>query len=195
MISVMSKQFLCNAVAVAMILMLHVQVKAQEKPLSSNYVGFVPSVLIEPYDTINAIEVNFLPLLYEFRMGEKKDVGLQLRPILNYRFFETKSGFSQMGVSVVANKYFLNWFGDDFWLVPMLGVYCTYAYNRLDNIQTMTLGIEPGAFMRISNHFSMSVNLQPGLNYYPDEFSKAFVDSESGLKGHFGFVFHIGYNF
>jgi len=139
--------------------------------------------------------VNFFPFLYEFRIGESNGVGFQIRPILNYRFFETQPGFSQIGGTIVANKYFLNLFDDDFWLKLQLGGYYTYAYNRLDKVQTMTLGIEPGAFMEISNHFSLSLNLQPGINYYPDEASQDFVDSESGFKGHFGVIFHIGYNF
>lgn len=93
------------------------------------------------------------------------------------------------------NKYFLNVFADNFWLKPQLGFYYTYAYNRLDRIQTMTLGIESGVFMRMSENFSFFVNLQPGINYYPDKVSQDFVDSENGFKGHLGLIFHVGYNF
>ena len=49
--------------------------------------------------------------------------------------------------------------------------------------------------MRISDKFLLSLNLQPGIYYYPDHFSKDFVDTESGFKPHFGVIFHIGYNF
>ncbi len=168
---------------------------AQEKTLTDKYVGFIPSVLVEPYDTVDAVEVNFLPFLYEFRMGDNKDLGFQIRPILNYRFLKEQNGFSQIGGTLVMNKYFLNVFDEGFWLTPQLGVYFTYAYNRLDKIQTMTLGVEPGAFMQISKNFSLSVNLQPGINYYPDAFSQDFVETESGIKPHFGIIFHIGYNF
>ena len=127
---------------------------AQGSSLKNNYVGFIPAILAEPYDTINAIEVNLFPFLYELRVGNKNDIGLQVRPIFNYRFLKNQSGFSQIGGTFMVNKYFLDMFGDDFWLIPKLGVYYTYAYNRLDSIQTMTLGIEPGAFMQISDHFS-----------------------------------------
>lgn len=168
---------------------------AQETRLSKNYIGLSPSVLVEPYDTINAIEVNFLPFLYEYRIGENHDLSLQARTILNYRFYEPQSGISQIGGSFVLNKYFLNIFGDDFWLIPQLGTYFTYAHNRLDKIQTLTLGIEPGAYIKFSRNFSMSINLQPGINYYPDTYSKQFADTKSGFKGHFGMIFHIGYNF
>lgn len=168
---------------------------AQDYSLKARYFGFIPSVLVEPYDTIKSVEVNFFPLVYEFRINQNHDLGFQLRPILNYRFLESQSGFSQIGGSIVVNKYFLNMVDDDFWLKPQLGIFYTYAYNRLDEIQTMTLGIEPGAYMKISNNLSLSVNLQPGINYYPDQFSKDFVDTESGFKGHFGVIFHLGYNF
>ena len=171
------------------------QVFAQEKPLKPNYLGIIPAFLMEPYDTIDALEVNLFPLLYEARIGKRNDFSFQFRPILNYRFLENRSGFSQIGGTVVANRYFLNMFAEDFWLKPTLGVYYTYAYNRLDKIQTMTLGIEPGAFMQISDTFSMSVFLQPGINYFPDEASREYVETESGFKSHFGVFFHVGYNF
>jgi len=168
---------------------------AQECHLKNNYVGLMPSILFEPYDTINAVEVNLFPLLYEFRRGEKNDFGFQVRPILNYRFFHAQSGFSQIGGSLVANKYFLNIFDVDFWLTPQLGAFFTYAYNSLDKIQTMTLGIEPGVYLKTSKQLSLSLNLQPGINYYPDKFSRSFVESGSGFKFHLGIIFHVGYNF
>ena len=133
--------------------------------------------------------------MYEHRIGENNDWGIQLRPILNYRILKCNDGLSQIGGTAVVNKYFLNVFEESFWLKPQLGIYSTYAYNRLDKIQTMTLGIEPGVFMRISNTFSMSVNPQPGINYYPDTFSQEFVKADNGFKGHFGVIFQVGYNF
>ena len=168
---------------------------AQNVPLKSNYIGFMPAVLAEPYDTINAIEVNFFPLLYELRTGEQNDLSFQVRPILNYRFLQDRSGFSQIGATIVVNKYFLNMFKDDFWIKPQLGFYYTYAYNRLDKIKTMTMGIEPGVYIQISEDFSISVSLQPGINYYPDEASQEYVETESGFKSHFGVFFQVGYNF
>lgn len=168
---------------------------AQDTQLKPNYIGFMPAVLAEPYDTIDAIEVNFLPFLYEIRTGKQNDLGFQLRTILNYRFLENRSGFSQIGGTIVVNKYFLNMFADNFWLKPQLGVYYTYAYNRLDKIQTMTFGLEPGVFMQISDAISMAVSLQPGINYYPDKTSQEYVETESGFKSHFGVFFQVGYNF
>ena len=170
-------------------------IKAQEINLSKNYLGLIPSVLVEPYDTINAVEVNFLPFLYEFRIGNNNDLGIQFRPILNYRFYEVQPGFSQIGATLAVNKYFLNAFKDTSWLKPQLGGYFTYAYNRLDKIQTMTLGVEPGAYMRFPNNISISINVQPGINYYPDAASRDFVGTTSGFKGHFGIIVHAGYNF
>lgn len=113
----------------------------------------------------------------------------------NYRFHELSTGISQIGGIVAVNKYFLNVFEDDFWLKPELGIFYMFTYNRLDRINAMTLGLEPGVFMRMSDKLSISANLQPGINYYPDEFSQDFVNSKSGFKSHFGFIFHIGFNF
>lgn len=169
--------------------------KAQENNLSANYIGFIPSILIESYDTIDALGINILPFLYEFRSGKKNELGFQIRPILNYRFFKTQNGVSQIGGTLVVNKYFLQIFAEDFWLKPQLGIFYTYTYNLLDMVQTMTLGLEPGVFMKISKSFSLSLNLQPGINYYPDKFSQDFVDAKKGIKSHFGFIFHTGFNF
>lgn len=191
----MKKITLNFTLATVLLLLVSYKCFAQEKYLKPNYLGLIPSFLIEPYDTINAVEVNFFPFLYEFRIGEQNNIGFQVRPIVNYRFLESQSGFSQIGGSLVANKYLTNVFQDDSWLIPQLGLFYTYAYNRLDKIHTMTLGIEPGAYMILSEDISLSVNLQPGINYYPDQFSQDFVDSESGFKGHFGVIVHIGYNF
>lgn len=168
---------------------------AQEKPLSQQYIGFLPSFLLEPYDTINALETNILPFVYEFRWGKQNGKGVQLRPIANYRFYKYGSGISQVGGTVLINWYLLGMVEDDFWFKPQMGAFYTYSYNRLDKVQAMTLGVELGAFMITSNHFSLSLNVQPGVNYYPDQFSRDFVETESGFKPHFGFIFHLGYSF
>jgi hypothetical protein len=170
-------------------------VAAAESNLKDHYVGLIPAFLAEPYDDIRAIEVNFAPFLYEVRIGEANDIGFQFRPILNYRFYRDQSGFSQIGGTVVANKYWLNVGGEDPWVIPHLGLYYTYAYNRLDEIQTMTGGIETGGLVYLGNDFSLTLTLQPGINYYPDERSRAFVDAPNGFKGHFGLFVHVGYNF
>jgi len=191
----MKKRFFVFSSFLTLTLLLTQKSAAQEGGLKQNYVGIMPSFLVEPYDTINAVEVNFLPLIFEFRTGEKHDISFQFRPILNYRFFENQSGISQVGATVAVNKYFLKAFADGFWLKPQLAAYYTYAYNRLDKLHTMTLGLEPGVYMQISERFSMSLNLQPGINYYPDDFSQDFVGTDSGFKGHFGIIFHVGCNF
>ncbi len=168
---------------------------AQETTLKNNYIGVLPSFLFEPYDTIDALETNFIPLVYELRVGERNGIGLQLRTIANYRFYKEAPGFSQIGATMIVNKYLQNLFEDGFWLKPYVGGYYTYTYNRLDKIKTMTLGIQPGVYTEISQNMTISLELQPGINYYPDSYSQEFVETESGFKSHFGVIFHIGYNF
>jgi len=168
---------------------------AQNEPMSKQYIGFLPSVLLEPYDTVNAVEINTLPFVYELRWGYQNAKGIQLRPIANYRFLKNGSGLSHLGGTVLVNWYLLNLFEDNFSLTPQLSPYFSYTYNRLDKVQTMTLGAEIGILIFISHHFSITTNLQPGINYYPDPFSRDFVETKSGFKSHFGLIFHIGYNF
>lgn len=173
--------------------MITAMVPAQETEYKYNYAGIFPSVLVEPYDNINAVEINIIPFVFEYKIS--RGIGIQIRSIINYRILEGNSGISQTGGTIVVNKYFYTFLGSESWLVPQIGGFYTYAYNQLDNINTMTLGAEIGSLIKISKSFSMNFNIQPGINYYPDRFSQAFVKSESGLKPHFGIIFHIGYNF
>ena len=159
---------------------------------STHYIGLQPSFLLEPYDTINALEVNMLPFVFERRFDSLW--AIQFRPILNYRFYEPASGFSQSGASLFLLRYAMDVFNSD-WLDLVYGPFTTYTYNQLDEIHTVTLGAEAGLRMRLNQAFSMNANLQPGVNYYPNQFSRDFVQSEDGLKSHFGLIFHIGYNF
>lgn len=167
--------------------------QAQENNYKSNYIGLLPSVLFEPYDAVDAVEINTVPIVYEYRFN--KSVGFQVRPLLNYRFHEVQKGISQVGMTVLFNKYLNSVFEPEFFMVPVISGYYTYAFNRLDRIHAMTLGAEPGIVFRILPNVTINISLQPGINYYPDDFSREFVGTETGFKSHFGVIFHIGYHF
>ena len=100
---------------------------AQDKSLSKQYVGFFPSLLLEPYDTVNALETNILPIIYEIRWGEKHTKAVQVRPIANYRFLKNRSGISHLGGTVLMNWYLISMVEDGFWLKPQLGSFYTYT--------------------------------------------------------------------
>lgn len=168
-------------------------VSAQDGEMKRNYIGVLPSILVEPYDMIDAVEINILPFVYEYRFNQ--GFGLQLRPIMNYRIVKMNPGISQTGGTIMINKYLRFLFREDYWLTPQIGIFYTDTYNQIDRIRTMTLGLEPGISMRISASFSLNLNLQPGINYYPNEYSKQFVDTETGFKSHFGVIFHLGFSF
>lgn len=158
-----------------------------------NYLGIQPAFLAEPYDTIKALEVNIVPINYERRF--EKDWSLQLRSIVNYRFYELGPGVSQVGGTFLVNKYFPNMIKEDFWITPVTGLFNTSTYNRLDLITTLTFGAEVGVLFSFGELFSLSTTLQPGINYYPNEYSQNFVGTSSGFKSHFGVIVHGGINF
>lgn len=159
----------------------------------THYLGISPSILAEPYDKVDAIEINTFPFVYEFRLSD--DLGIQFRSTMNYRFSKVNAGISHTGGTIVLNKYFWSLMGNDFWITPQIAVFSTYAYNQIDKTKTTTFGIELGAFMKLADQISMNINLQPGINYYPDTYSREFVNAKDGFKPHFGIVFHIGYHF
>ncbi|MCB9225163.1 MAG: hypothetical protein R2780_01095 [Crocinitomicaceae bacterium] len=158
-----------------------------------HYIGLQPSFLAEPYDTIKALEINIVPINYEYRF--ENQFSLQIRSIINYRFYKPAPGISQTGLTLVAHKYFPEWMKEDFWLTPSIGGFTTYTYNQLDHINTMTVGAEAGVIFSFGKLISLSLILQPGINYYPDQFSRDFVQTQTGFKSHFGLIFHTGINF
>lgn len=164
---------------------------AQEANYARHYIGILPSILFEPYDTVDAVEINIVPFVYEFRMPH--NVAFQMRPIVNYRFLKSNPGISHTGASTLLNRYFPSLWGEEFWLVPQAAIFYTYAYNMLDAIHTMTLGIEPGLMIKVSDSFGVSLNIQGGVNYYPDAYSRQFVATESGFKPHLGIIVHFGF--
>lgn len=167
-------------------------VSAQNVMSKRHYIGLQPSFLAEPYDTIKALEVNIVPINYEYRF--ENHFSLQVRSIVNYRFYKPAPGISQTGLTLVAHKYFPEWMKEDFWLTPSIGGFSTYTYNQLDLINTLTVGAEAGVIFSFGQLISLSVVLQPGINYYPDQYSKDFVQSPAGFKSHFGLIFHAGIN-
>lgn len=159
-----------------------------------NYFGVLPSVLSEPYDTINALDVNCVPFVFERRTINK--LGIQIRPMINYRVYNKQNGVSHIGGTIMVNKYLTNLFKkENCRFIPSLGVYFTYTYNQLDRINTLILGVEPGILFKLSNTISINLGLQPGIDYFPDDYSRKYTGAKNGIKSHFGLIFHIGYNF
>ncbi|MBD3638634.1 MAG: hypothetical protein HUJ25_14880 [Crocinitomicaceae bacterium] len=158
-----------------------------------HYIGIQPSFLVEPYDTIKAVEVNIVPFNYEYRFDNH--FSIQVRSMVNYRFYEPAPGISQTGGTVVFHKYFPEWLKEDFWLTPSIGGFSTYTYNQLDRINTIIAGAELGVLFSFGKWISLSVAGQPGINYYPDTYSQEFVGTSSGFKSHFGVIVHAGVNF
>ncbi len=154
-----------------------------------HYLGILPSVLVEPYDTVKAIEVNLLPFTYEYWFHPTTT--FQVRPLLNYRILEGASGISHLGATALVNKYLPELFKNEI-LTPSLGVFTTYTYNRLDFVHTVIVGIEPGVLIKLSERWSLTAALQPGIDFFPDTYSRHFVKSESGFLPHFGFIIHAG---
>ncbi|MBI3142900.1 MAG: hypothetical protein HYZ16_08740 [Bacteroidetes bacterium] len=154
------------------------------------YIGLMPSVLVEPYDSVNAVEINVLPLVFEKWRHLK--YGLQFRPMVNYRIYAPAPGISHLGGSVLLNRYFPLSSEKHSQLKPLIGFYTTFTHNRLDKVNTLTLGLEPG--IKIGGKVSVNINLQPGINWYPDAASRAFVGAPTGFLPHFGLVFHVGYH-
>ena len=77
---------------------------------------------------------------------------------------------------------------DDSELKPRLGIYYTHTFNRLDKVQTMTLVME----YPFQVTFSITTSLQPVIKYYPNFFSRKFVNTMSGFKPHYAMLFQIG---
>lgn len=158
-----------------------------------NYIGIMPSFLKEPYDTIDALEVNIVPLTFQRKFKETWD--FELRSMVNYRIFERDNGVSQVGGTIMANKYFVGLFGEEAIVIPKIGIYNSTTTNLKDKIQTLTFGLEPGVNFRFSQLVSMTISAQPGINWYPNKYSQNFAGAKSGFLFHFGLMFQAGIHF
>ena len=154
------------------------------------YIGLAPAFLNEPYDSVDALEVNALPITYEYYFSDNS--GLHLRPIINLRFINNQATtISHIGSTIGYNFYFPM---SESW-VWIAGVMSTYTYNLQDIQTVITTGGELGGLVDFEDGFLLRFTLQPGINYYPDQRSRDLAGATTGFLPHFGFIVDFGWAF
>ena len=145
--------------------------------------GVAPSVLAEPYDDVNALEVGIVPLDVGWRLGPRWF--LEARPILNLRLLkDTPRSISHVGGLLVLQREVP--VGEQGWAL-IGGPMVTLARQRLFEETTLTLGGELGVQAR-SGDFWLALSAQPGVNLYLDT-----PVEDRTILGHFGVAFRLGW--
>lgn len=146
------------------------------------YVGVTPSVLFEPYDDVDALELGILPLDVAWRIAPAWT--LEARPIVNLRLLpDHPLAISHLGLSLAVQRWLA--LGDGWSLLG--GPFTTATRQRLFEETTLTLGLEGGAEARWGR-LALAVSLQPGVNVYLDT-----PVPDRALLGHLGVIVRLGW--
>jgi hypothetical protein len=155
----------------------------------SRYFGIFPSILAEPepYDYLDAIEVNLLPFVFEYRPLDR--LGIQARPIANLRLIAGQ----QPVVSHVGGTVAVPWYRSTPWsgshgAFVTAGPFTSYTYNLQDGISTVIVGGEIGTAVYLDPGFSLNFSLQPGINWYPRP-----LQGQYSFLPHIGLIIHFGW--
>jgi len=176
-----------------LVLVISFTVHAQEETVK-HYFGILPSVLAEPYDSLKALDINCAPFVLEIR--SKHAIGIQFRPMINYRCYKPQAGIAHLGGTLFINKYLITVFGEKHpKLIPCIGLFFTGTYNRIDRVITLIMGMETGLNIAFSTRFSLTCSFQPGIDYFPNPHSRIIAGTSNGFKPHFGVILHAGYHF
>ena len=128
------------------------------------FLGIQPSITIEPFYEDGELDVNILPIVLEFPIGNRVD--FRILPLMNYHFGGEEQGLSDVGFFTVLPIFFKSQeesrypFG--FYAGPVLGL----GRNLINDHYTTTLAVEPGYFFETKKRFSISLGLQLGSSFF-----------------------------
>lgn len=173
----------------ALLLLLLLSLPASAAPCSkgSTYLGIFPSVLFEPDDEYDAVEVNLLPVTLGWR--PVTNVGLELRPMMTLRLLEDQRQLTRVGGTLATHRYFARELLPS-WVSLLVGPFISFTRSDIDRESVLILGGELGAAFFFSERFSLTFAVQPGMDYFLD----TPVRGREWLP-HFGLVLHFGWTF
>ena len=103
------------------------------------YWGVFPSVLVEPYDDVEALEVNLIPLILGFELSP--GLRLEVRPLVDLQLLEGRSpALSHLGGTFALTKTFL---GESPRVSWHLGGFLSANVNAIDGGVVVISGSSP----------------------------------------------------
>lgn len=151
----------------------------------SNYLGFNPSVTVEPFYHKGELDISIFPFVYQRTLTKKVDI--RFNAILNLGLREEGNEISHFGFDVslpifITSKESLNEVSRGFFIAPILSL----TRNRIEKHNNIGIWVEPGYNLMFDNNFALTVGLQVGGTYF------AYDYGQTKWGNHFGVEIIIG---
>lgn len=150
------------------------------------FVGFEPSVTVEPHYDKGEFDLNIFPVVT--RVPISKRVDFRVTTIANLHFSNSNSGFSNLGASFAfpisfSKKESLLDKTSGFYFAPLTGG----TRNFFDKHYAFTIAGEPGYAFAWESKFAFHLGLQYGRTLFVND------TTDNEWVPHFGFKFHLGW--
>ena len=150
------------------------------------FLGFQPSITVEPFYEKGEFDVNIFPLIAEKPITNR--INVRIVPMLNYHFGDENTGLSDVGGSVVLPVFFRKKDSSDkqtygFYIGPVAG----YGRNLINDHYTLTLALEPGYMLRSDKRFTLTFGCQFGASHFN------YDELENKWTSHFGPKISLGF--
>ena len=176
-----------------LIVICSVAASAQYMDYGSKYIGLKPKTDYSPYASRTGTTINVLPFLFEYRIQDY--VGVQVRPVLDFRFMDTTAtNPTNIGLQLAYNKYFSDAIKRNFWIKPNAAAAFTYVYNRSYKTNVVALTVEPAVSFLVNPNFLITAGANPSLSYFIGKNGQAASGTKTGFRVSWGFFVHLGYN-
>jgi hypothetical protein len=156
-----------------------------QQPRKRHFIGINPSVTVEPTYESGELDINILPIVYQYSLTNRLDV--RLTSILNYGIRQTDNRISHVGAEL-AFPIFLKQKESE--TEPSAGFYASpivsLSRNEVSQQSNLGLWVEPGYHLLFDNQFAMTFGLQLGGTYFLNDQAVNTWGSHVGVKIIFG---------
>lgn len=147
----------------------------------ANFIGVNPSMTVEPFYDKGELDINIFPLVYQRPLTKRLDI--RLTPILNLGVRNNGNEISHIGFETGFPIFFKtketnNEISKGFFVAPILSL----TRNRIEEHNSLGLWIEPGYNLLFDNNLAMTLGLQLGGTYFPQDNGQAKWGNHFGVK-------------
>ncbi len=179
------KQLIIHIGLIALAITLFNHRTDAQNEFQSNFIGINPSVTIEPFYEKGELDVNILPIVYQFPLSKRLD--FRVTSICNLGIRNAGNRISHFGLEFATPFFFKK--KDDrressqgFFLAPIVSL----TRNQLEAHNSVGLWVEPGYHLMFENSFAMSFGLQFGSTLFD------YDETQNEWGPHFGAKIVIG---
>ncbi len=165
------------------------QEESERKPIQS-YIGFQPSIKVEPYDEYrNIADINVFPFIFEMAMT--RNISFRLSPVLDLQLRpEFPAAISKIGVGLTVPYHFSKKNSEEGNRGFYVGPHVAGNIHQIDQLTSVTLAGEIGYAFLFNRILSIHVGATAG--------TAIFFNPDTGynlLVRHTGAIFSFGFWF